>query len=326
MKSRDENIRLGILREVYDEFHDNPPRVRVSNDELSEKLDVDADDIDYILGRMDGEYADVQSYLGGKKVAEITSTGIEFLSKQGHTTLLDSEIRYRILQVLYEIDRERRHALVDIETLKDETGADEEELLRNIEYLKQKNCVELHGGYSTIQITNHGRERHEKYRDDGIGIPSTASSESTLQAEIGRGETQKAENLFRDIVELAHSEIVILDRYAKQGLFDWIDKHIPKGVQVRVLTSGRVTDSSYPQDIKQSLSNPSDVEVRELPNRDWDFHDRYIFRDDQIGWSWGHSFHDSGDRQHTANELKPINRDTILEKFENAWNRANKVI
>ena len=326
MDSRDENIRLGILKEVYEEFHNNPPRVLVSNHEIAETLDVELDDINYILDRIDGESIDVQSYLGGRKDAEITAKGIEFLSSQGHNTLLDSKTRYNILQILYKTDREQRHSLVNIDKLKDETDAEEAELLRNIEYLKQMNCVELHGGYSTIQITNHGRERHEKYRDDGIGIPSTASSESTMQAEIGKGETQKAENLFRDIVELAETEIVILDRYAKQGLFNWIDKHVPAGVQIRVLTSGRVTGGSYTKDIKQPLSTPSDVEVRELPNSDWDFHDRYIFRDDEMGWSWGHSFHDSGDRQHTANELKPINRDTILQKFESAWKQASQVI
>jgi hypothetical protein len=184
----------------------------------------------------------------------------------------------------------------------------------------------LFDGFRSVEITNQGRERYEKYRDDGVEIPSTSLSESTRQAEIGKGDSQEAENLFRDIVELAQSEVIVLDRYAKKGLFQWLDKHVPAGVQIRVLTSGRVTGGSYTQDIQQPLTNPSDVEVRELPNSDWDFHDRYIFRDGDMGWSWGHSFHDSGDRQHTANELKPVNRDNILSKFQSSWNRANKVI
>lgn len=329
MDAKDEKIRLEILELLHEAFKNNPGNPHISNDELSESLvGTDEKDINYILDRIDGDYAEIQTYLGGGKRAEITARGVEYLSKQGHPTFLDTETRYALLELLYTSDRENRRVGLSINQLVEQMGVDHSTILRNVRYLKQKNILDLRGGFggnSTVQLTNHGRERWEAYRDDGVEIPSTTLSESTRQAEIGRGDRSKAEHLFRDIVELSQEEVVVLDRYAKKELFEWLEGYVPRGVQVRVLTSSVVTGGSYTEEVYEVLSNSDTVEVRELSNSDWDFHDRYVFRDDDMGWSWGHSFHDSGDRQHTANELKPINRDKILEKFENAWEQAESV-
>lgn len=327
MNSRDEKIRLEILKALYDAFEDEPHSYSITNRELADEIQgINEDEVEYMLDRVDGEYADVNSYGGGLRDVEIAYRGIEYLAEVGYPTLLDSKTRYDLLQVLYEEDRETRNSSVNVDELADELGVDQGEIIKNVRYLRQRNCIDLVNGFRAVRITNYGREQFERYRDDGVEIPSTTLSSETRQAEIGKGATKEAENLFRDIVELAQSEVVILDRYAKEGVFEWIDKHVPRGVQVRVLTSGRVTGGSYARDIQEPLSNPTDVKVKELPNNDWDFHDRYVFRDDDMGWSWGHSFHDSGHRQHTANELKPINRDTIIGEFEAAWSKASKVI
>lgn len=327
MNTQDEKIRFEILTSLYRKFEQDPLHSELSNDDLSdEHNNFEKDDINYVIDRIDGEHADVQSYMGGLRDVEITARGIEHLSKQGVETILDNSLRYELLRNAYEADREGRGAFVDIPEFIDDIGATEKETLCNVEYLKQKRLIELFNGYNGIQITDRGREKFESYRDDGVDIPSNSISQSTKQAEIGRGDSQKAENLFRDIVELTSEEVRILDRYAKTGLFEWINAYVPTDVSVKVLTSGRVTGGTYADDISDELNESIDVEVRKLPNSDWDFHDRYIFRDEDMGWSWGHSFHDSGDRQHTASELKPVNRERISKKFDETWERADRVV
>jgi hypothetical protein len=66
------------------------------------------------------------------------------------------------------------------------------------------------------------------------------------------------------------------------------------------------------------------IYARHLPSTksDWAFHDRYVIRDQEYGWTWGSSFHDSGEKQHTPTELRPINLNRILADFNAAWPRA----
>jgi len=327
MDARDEKIRFEILSSLYRQFEEDPLHARLSNEDIAEENDqIESDEIDYIIDRIDGEYVDAQSYAGGLIDVEITSRGIEHLSSQGVQTLLDTSLRYDILQAVYKVDREHKGNFLRVSEFTEQAGAAESEVLANLKYLKQKRLVSLMSGWNGIEITNKGRNKYESYRDDGVEIPSSSTSQSTRQAEIGRGDEEQAENLFRDIVELASSEVRILDRYAKLGIFTWVNTYIPSGVSVKVLTSGQVTGGDYADEIASELDDSMTVEIRELPNHNWDFHDRYVFRDEDMGWSWGHSFHDSGDRQHTPTELKPVNRRRIIQKFDDAWEQATSVM
>ncbi|QHS17216.1 hypothetical protein GWK26_08715 [haloarchaeon 3A1-DGR] len=326
MDPKDEKIKFEVVKIAYDSFRNNPPRSRVSNEEISNELEVDISEIDYILDRIDGDEIDKQAYLGGKQDVEITASGIEFLADKGVDTLLNTDTRYHILENLYQEDYGSRMGAVSANDLLEELDLDEDELLANVEYLKQKNLLELFNGYDGYEITNFGRERYEGYQESGIEIPSSRRAQSRRQAEIGRGDHQEAENLFRDVVELAQDEVRILDRYAREPLYDWVDAHIHDQVDTKVLTSDSVTNGSYASNIKNKLTKPSNVEVREISNQDWDFHDRYLIRDEDMGWAWGHSFHDSAERQHTATELEPVNLETVSAKFNAAWKTASKVI
>lgn len=101
---------------------------------------------------------------------------------------------------------------------------------------------------------------------------------------------------------------------------------MPSGVNIQVITSERVVDKDYEQKVKQFETDHSDIEVQYLEDSDWDFHDRYIIRDREDGWAWGHSFHDAGDTQHTASELKPVNRDRIIDEFQNSWKQGKVIV
>jgi hypothetical protein len=280
---------------------------------------------------MDGEFVEKKGAAGTRiALINIAAKGIEKLHSEGYSTLLETDTRYEILEILYKEDRKNPgFAYISRSDLASEIGAAEEEIDRDIWYLKEKRLVETRTGgsnsfYSSAGITDRGSKRYEQYDEDDVEIPRVSGRSSLQQASIGPGESGKAENLFRDFVELAQDEVMIIDRYAREGLYDLL-QHVPNGVEIKVVTTGRVTGQDYEQRVNQFKQQHSSIEVRELPDSDWEFHDRYIIRDREDGWAWGHSFHDAGDTQHTASELKPVNREQIVSQFETAWKNGTVV-
>lgn len=331
MGQQDEKVAREILKVLYDQFEDVQYR-GVTGDELYDVLDeYDQDRVAYVAERIDGEYVEVRGALGQRiSTVQITAGGIEKLHEDGYETILDGDVRYEILEELYQLDRENAGLVfAERDELIDEIG-DEEVVDQNIWYLKEKRLVETHGGggglfYHGAHITDRGADRFEAYRHDGVEIPRTGTHRSLRQASIGPNESRKAENLFRDVVELAQEEVIIIDRYAREGLYDLL-QHVSDGVDIKVMTTDRVTGGGYQQRVNQFVQQHADIEVRSLPDNDWDFHDRYVIRDREDGWAWGHSFHDAGDTQHTASELRPINRESIVAQFTSAWQNGSVIV
>lgn len=330
MDVADEKIRTEVLKKLYEEF-ENSPRNGVSNQVIDQNLpDIPLNDINYMIRRLEDEHAEVQHYMSGQMHAQITTEGVEHLSQAGIPTLLDDDTRYDVLKSFYEADRQGGgRGYVQYEDLVDELSTDKTVLNRNLWYLEEKRLIESQGGtrahyLHSAEITDHGRSKYEAYRDSGAEIPATSGLSFGRQASINPGEQQQAENLFRDIVELARDEVLILDRYAREGLYDLL-KYVPNGVYIRVLTSDRVTGPEYTQRVHEFQDDHPEIEVRKVDSSNWDFHDRYIFRDENMGWAWGHSFHDAGNTQHTASELAPVNRNRTLSKFEETWEQGKEV-
>jgi hypothetical protein len=148
---------------------------------------------------------------------------------------------------------------------------------------------------------------------------------------ISEGETQKAENMFRDFVELSSDEVILIDAYAGEKLLNGKLTHVPKGVDIKILTSDRVfqgsnAKKSYKNNLKSFNSSHTNCEVKYLNyNQDWSFHDRYIIRDREKGYSWGHSFKDSGKKQHSPTEIKQINLEKIINDFKSEWRSASNL-
>jgi len=290
------------------------------------------EDVIYNVERMDGELLEKDGALGTEiHMIRIAAGGIEHLYSEGYETILDTETRYEILEILYQEDRKNPgRGYFSREDLIDKCSAGEDEINRNIWYLKETRLVKTMGSatgyfYHRVKITERGSEKYERYEEDGVEIPRVGSKSSLRQASIGPNESGKAENLFRDFVELAGNEIVIIDRFAREGLYDSL-KHVPSGVDIKVITTDRVTGGGYQQRVQQFEQQHPNIEVRYLQDSNWDFHDRYVIRDQEDAWAWGHSFHDAGDTQHTASELKPTNRETIIKQFKNAWQNSNVIV
>ncbi len=332
MKEEDKKIRREVLKWLYNGFEENPS-AKWDGTALPDDLDqFDETDIEYVVGRMDGELIDTEATTSSPMhTIDLRPQGIEELHRQGFDTVLDDDARYEILTVLYQASRdEPRRPFVSREDLMDSVGFETEKVDQNIWYLKEKRLVERQGGlggglFNRVKITEYGSEKYEAYQEDGIEIPSSLGVTSIRQASIGPGESGKAENLFRDFVELADDEVIVIDRYARKPLYDLLG-HVPSGVDIQVVTSEHVVNNDYEQRVRKSENNHSDVEVRYLDNSDWDFHDRYVIRDREDGWAWGHSFHDAGDTQHTASELKPVNRDRIIRGFQKAWKKGQVIV
>ncbi|EMA55003.1 hypothetical protein [Halococcus thailandensis] len=331
LNQQDEKIAREILKVSYNQFEDVQYH-GVTGEDLYEELDeFDQDHVAYVAERIDEEYAEVRGAIGQRvSTIQISPTGIEKLQKDGYETILESDMRYELLKKLYQIDRENAGLVfAGRDELIGELG-DEPIVDQNIWYLKEKRLVETHGGggglfYHSANITDRGIDRFESYRQDGVGIPRTRTHQSLRQASIGPNESEKAENLFRDIVELSQEELIVIDRYAREGLYDLL-QHVPQGVDIKVMTSNTVTGDDYQNLVNQFSQQHSDIEVRSLSNSNWDFHDRYVIRDREDGWAWGHSFHDAGDTQHTASELRPINRESIVSQFTDAWKNGSGIV
>lgn len=332
MPAEDDKIRREILKWIYERFEEKPHSQWRGQGLLDALESFDHENIIYNVNQMDGSFLENNPSMGTSiDLLRITPDGIEELHKQGYPTILDSEIRYKVLEVLYQAVRENPgRGFVSREDLLEHVDASEEQVHQNIWYLKEKRIIETSGGggghfYHRAKLTQRGNERYEQYVDDGVGIPRVGEQSSLRQATIGPDESGKAENLFRDFVELAQEEIIIIDRYAREPLYDLL-QHVPSGVQIRVVTTSRVTGGGYLKRVQQFAKQHPDIEVRELSDADWGFHDRYIIRDREDAWAWGHSFHDAGDTQHTASELKPINRETIIDQFTDAWKQGSVVV
>jgi len=333
MSDKDEKIRQEVLKWLYARF-ETDPNGRCEGEPLFEDLErFDRNEITYNIERMDGDTIDKKGSIGSKvSLINITAGGIEELHERGFTTILQSQTRYDILEVLYEADREDPNlGYVDRTELEKDLESSIHEIDKNIWYLKEKRMVEtMYGGgsfYSNAKITDRGSNAYEAYRDDKVTIPHTGAVSSLHQETIGPGESQKAENMFRDPTELAEEEIIIIDPWARKPIYDMLE-NVPDGVKIRILTTENVVsqEQNYEDRIQSFQKTHSDIEVRCLEKRgEWDFHDRYIIRDGKTGYAWGHSFHDAGETQHTASELKPVNRDNTLDKFKNSWKEGELV-
>lgn len=326
---RDAHIRRDILRFYYSHFEESPTRI-VGGDGLHEELGYEEEEVRYVGKRMidDGVlYASRFNDITRAPV-RITAAGIEELHGLGDETILSSGTRYEILELLYEAERESPGAMAGREPLTEAVGEDMNVVDQNVFYLDDKGLVDAKRGagapYFYVQITSYGAKVYEAYELHGTEFPGGVTSHDLQQRTIGPDERHKSLNIFRGAVELADTEVILIDAYARQGLYDMLDV-VPDGVAVKVLTTEKVVDDKYVEIVQQTAQD-RDLEVRYTAYSDWPFHSRYLLRDGEKGWVWDTSFHDAGRTQHTVSEIKPINLRKILSDFEPTWQDAEVIV
>ena len=324
MSISDQVIHREILSFIYEEMKDDFRRAADLREMVEEFEDLDMEELRYHIERLrDNRQVEYR----GQNSVQITIEGVEKLDREGYETLLDTDLRYEILRRAYEADRGRPHAYIDGDTLFEELDAPSEEVSRNLWYLSQKGFIDRSGTSSDFQLEGEGRNRYEQYRDEGIPIPRTHPLQRYTQHTIEQGDREKAENVFREIVEVAREEVIVVDTYAKGWLYELMEQHIPSIVGVKILMSDREVDEENIELYRDyAAGKDGDVELRYLDYReDYPFHSREVIRDREAGWVWDHTFADAGDRHHTISQLRPVNLENDLEAFDAAWEEAETV-
>jgi hypothetical protein len=339
MNESDRKIRREILKYIYDKFEESVLN-RAGTEDLYEQLEeVDQTEIHYNLVRLrDERQIDFDISTGGVHSLEITAEGIEKLDQDGYETVLEDEVRYDILQLLYETDRERpfRSIKLSSEDIAEELDIEEDRVLPAIGYLDLKELVDAAVGsrpeatYRGVEITGRGRNKYELYVEEGTSIPNTQPLTQWTQHSVGPNEEEKAENLFQSVVEVAQEKITIVDWYFKEPAYDLLED-VPDAVDIEILTSGRAFDDEdeYRDLVADFAEDRSgEVDVRYVEYYDFEarlFHARYLVRDEIEGWTWDQSFKDAGETQHTVSEVRPVNLESTMETFQEAWEQGEQV-
>lgn len=330
MLSTDKEIRLAILKRLHEQFVEDALRLMPVADLLDDLDHLEEEDVKYNIRRMDGTLVNHQTYASSHAGdISITSRGIDELREQGAETILDDDLRYRILEGMYETVRAEGGGMVGFnqDGIAEELEEDETAILRNLVYLEGKGLVENKGGrWDYILLTEMGQEQYENYAEHGTEIPQAGAVDTLHQTVIGPDERDKAENMFRDSAELAREEIIVIDPYAKEELYKMLAS-VNKRVNIRILTTDKVTGGNYEKMVEEHFAG-RDATVKYLPKTqaDWPFHDRFVIRDQEKGWHWGHSFHDAGKTMTAVTDMRPINLENSLDQFQKAWDRAQEVV
>lgn len=323
MSALDQKLHREILATIYDALHPEfQQHVRVLS--MVEDFDhLDEEELQYHITRLEDNRLVERS---AQHHVQITAEGVEQLNQDGYDTLLESDLRYKILHVAYDIDRGTTHVYINIGDICDELDISEAVLAPHIWYLSEKGLLDRTGA-GHFQLTADGRNRYEEYRNDGMPIPRTHPLQRFTQHTIEQGDREKAENVFREIVEVAREEVIVIDAYAKGRLYGMLDKYVPDVVDVKILMSDREFEDEnielYEDYADEKTGN---VELRYLDYwDDYPFHTREVIRDREAGWIWDHTFADAGNRHHTISQLRPVNLETDLEAFDEAWAAAESV-
>lgn len=324
MSVTDQKIHREILTFIYEEIKDDFRRDADLRELIEEFEEMDMEELRYHIQRLQDNR---QVGYRGQYSVQITAEGVEKLDREGYETLLDTDLRYEILRRAYEDDRGKTVAFIDGDELFQELDASTEEIQRNLWYLSQKGFIDRSGLSNDFQLEGIGRDRYEQYRDEGIPIPRTHPLQRYTQHTIEQGDRKKAENVFREIVEIARDEVIIVDTYAKGWLYDLMELHVPSIVDVKILMSDREVDEENIELFREySEGKAGEVKLRYLDYRDdYPFHSREVIRDREAGWVWDHTFADAGDRHHTISQLRPVNLENDLEAFDEAWEEATIV-
>lgn len=93
-----------MLKALYNQFEDVQYRGLTGENLYKALEEYERDDVAYVAERIDGKHVDVQGALGKRiSTIQITATGIEKLHEDGYDTILDGDIRYDILEQLYQL-------------------------------------------------------------------------------------------------------------------------------------------------------------------------------------------------------------------------------
>lgn len=324
---KEEETRNLVLKALYEGFEEDPLGSAYSHP-LTSELGAEENLLAYVVDRFEGRYWERKSATGnGAHYASITPDGIRLLRSLGEPTLLDDDLRFRILVALRNLRKKQgRHVTATPADLAITLEVEEPTVLRDARFLAMDGLSKMTvygGGLTEIRITKRGIEQAEAFELHGGEPPDTRLPLGRYQVTVGPNERERAEVMFRDQVELARTQVILVDPWLKEAVFDWF-QHISQGVDVKVLTSDNISPSRWKDRMREETARRN-LEIRVVRRKDWDLHGRFLFCDTTRGWSWDASFADAGDKRHTVTELEPVNCQVHIQEFQRLWSSAKEV-
>ncbi len=174
---KEEETRNMVLRALYKGFEEDPLSSAYSHP-ITSDFGVEENLLAYIVDRYDGLFWETKPGPGhGTYSASITPDGVRPLRDLGEPTLLDDDLRFRILVALRDLRKEHgRYSTMTLEDLARALEAEEPTVLRDVRFLEMDGLCKTdgyYGGHMDIRITKRGIEQAEAFELHGGEPPDT---------------------------------------------------------------------------------------------------------------------------------------------------------
>jgi len=154
---------------------------------------------------------------------------------------------------------------------------------------------------------------HEVYAAVG-GFPTSVNANPVY---LPAGSQHDAYVGLRKIVQLAQSDLLIVDSYVDETLWELLS-NMQSSVKLRVLTQQMKRDFRL-EARKFSAQHGNAIEIRTTSK----YHDRFIVEDNQRCWHIGASIKDAGNKAFAFSELlRPELVKFVIADVENEWSAA----
>lgn len=177
--------------------------------------------------------------------------------------------------------------------------------------------VGIPGGYVAVQDVQRFQERLAllgklaEYLRPG-SLPQAGFDKR--QHHITAGDLGHARLLLFRLMKEATSDLLIVDAYADESVFDYLDS-LADGLRVRVLGERKLSPA-----VKLILDGYQQQGRLFEARRGKAIHDRYLVIDGMHMWSLGASINGFGSKAHTLTQIvDDVERKKMIAEFESAW-------
>ena len=138
---------------------------------------------------------------------------------------------------------------------------------------------------------------------------------------FSKGDVFNAKRMLIKILRSTKKNIVIIDPYIDDTIFDYIEI-VDQSLDIKILTSSQTRKI-----IRQLFNNIKAIRPNIHAKQSDDFHDRYIITDDKEIWHLGTSINFIGQKAFQINKLVTENEiNKILSDFNDWWQKGKVII
>jgi hypothetical protein len=169
---------------------------------------------------------------------------------------------------------------------------------------------------STTDVTNGYRRALVLLNEAGHSL--RLATVGPLSVAVGKGQIFDYFDEVRKITELAKQDLLFVDPYLDADFVSRYMSHVSTGVTVRLLARKKLTTLLPAVDLYSKQSSLK-IQVRSAPN----FHDRYLFIDQNSCYQSGASFKDGAKSSPTTLTQIIDAFPAMWKTYEDIWAKAN---